>query len=55
VNVMTFWVLALRSLGLARLSGISFAKAALWVFGLWAAWTGFFMGIGLVMKAVLPK
>ena len=33
VNVMTFWLLAVRAIGLARLSGASFAKAAVWVFG----------------------
>jgi len=42
VNVMTFWVLAVRAIGLARLSGASVAKAALWVFGIWAAYTGLF-------------
>ena len=46
LNVMTFWVLAVRAIGLARLSGASFAKAAAWVFGIWAAYTGFFIGLG---------
>jgi hypothetical protein len=54
-NVMTFWVLAVRALGLARLSGISFAKAALWVFGIWAAYTGFFVCLGLVLKTVFKR
>jgi len=52
VNVMTFWVLALRACGLARLSGVSFTKAALWVFGIWAAYTGFFIGLGVVARSV---
>jgi hypothetical protein len=52
LNVMTFWLLAVRAIGLARISSVSFAKAALWVFGIWAAYTGFFIGLGLVMKAV---
>ncbi len=51
VNVMTFWLLAVRAIGLARLSGASFAKAALWVFGIWAAYTGFFVGLGVLAKA----
>jgi VIT1/CCC1 family predicted Fe2+/Mn2+ transporter len=55
VNVMTFWVLAVRAIGLARLSGASFAKAALWVFGIWAAYTGFFVGLGLLMKVVFKR
>lgn len=51
VNVMTFWLLAVRAIGLARLSGASFAKAAAWVFGIWAAYTGLFLGLGLLAKA----
>ena len=55
VNVMTFWVLAVRAIGLARLSGASFAKAALWVFGVWAAYTGFFVGVGLLAQAAFKR
>jgi hypothetical protein len=55
VNVMTFWLLAVRALGLARLSGASFAKAALWVFGLWAAYTGFFIGLGALAQAAFKR
>jgi VIT1/CCC1 family predicted Fe2+/Mn2+ transporter len=51
VNVMTFWLLAVRATGMARLSGVSFAKAALWVFGIWAAYTGLFVGLGVLAKA----
>ena len=55
VNVMTFWLLAVRAVGLARLSGASFTKAALWVFGIWAAYTGFFVGLGVLAKAVFQR
>jgi hypothetical protein len=55
VNVMTFWLLTVRAIGLARLSGTSFAKAALWVFGIWAAYTGFFVGLGLLSKMIFKK
>jgi hypothetical protein len=55
VNVMTFWVLLVRSIGLARLSNASLAKAGLWVFGLWAAWTGLLTGIGLAIKAMMGQ
>jgi len=51
VNVMTLWLLAVRAIGLARLSGASFAKAAVWVFGIWAAYTGFIIGIGALVQA----
>jgi VIT1/CCC1 family predicted Fe2+/Mn2+ transporter len=55
VNVMTFWLLAVRALGLARLSGASFVKAALWVFGIWAAYTGFFIGLGFLAQSVFKR
>jgi hypothetical protein len=55
VNVTTFWVLALRAIGLARLSSVSFTKAALWVFGIWAAYNGFFIGLGLLAKAFFKR
>jgi hypothetical protein len=53
VDVMTFWLLAVRSVGLARLGNISFAKAAACVFGIWLAYTGFFIGLGAAFKAVM--
>ena len=51
LNVMTFWLLAVRAIGLARLSGASFAKAAAWVFGIWAAYTGLLIGLGALVQA----
>jgi hypothetical protein len=51
-NIMTFWLLAVRSVGLARLSGASFAKAGAWVFALWLFLTGLGVGFGLAMKAI---
>jgi Yip1 domain len=55
VNVMTFWLLAVRAVGLARLSGASFARAAAWVFGIWAAYTGVFLGLGLLAKMFFKR
>ncbi len=55
VDVMTFWLLAVRSIGLARLSGASVAKAAAWLFGLWAAYTGFSIGMRAAMQAVFGR
>ena len=51
VNLMTFWVLAVRAMGLARISGVGFGKAAAWVFGIWALFTGLMMGFGFAMQA----
>jgi VIT1/CCC1 family predicted Fe2+/Mn2+ transporter len=55
VNVMTFWLLAVRAVGLARLSGVSIAKAALWVFGIWAAYTGFLVGLGALAQMAFKR
>ncbi len=55
VNVMTFWLLAVRAIGLARLSGASVAKAALWVFGIWAAYTGLLVGLGALAQAAFKR
>jgi hypothetical protein len=55
VNVMTFWLLAVRGIGLARLSGASFAKAAAWVFGIWAAYTGLLIGLAFIAKMAFKK
>jgi hypothetical protein len=51
-NIATIWVLGVRSVGLARLSGVSFVPAAAWVFGVWATYTGFFMALGLAFRAL---
>lgn len=55
VNVMLFWVLAVRAVGLSKLAGVSFARAAAWVFGIWAAYTGLITGFGLAMKAIFQR
>lgn len=52
VNIMTFWVLTVRAIGLARLSGVGFAKAAACVVAVWAVITGLFMGFGFAMQAL---
>jgi hypothetical protein len=55
VNVMTFWLLAVRGIGLARLSGASFAKAVAWVFGVWVAYTGLFVGLAFLAKSAFKR
>jgi len=54
-NIITFWVLAVRAVGLARLSGASFGKAAAWVFGIWAGMTGLMTGFGFAMQALFNR
>lgn len=45
LDIMTFWVLAVRAIGLSKFAGVSFGKAALWILGVWflevSALTGF--------------
>lgn len=56
VNAMTFWALAVRSVALAKLSGASFVKAAVWVFGFWVIFTGCLAGMGFLAQAAFtPK
>jgi hypothetical protein len=52
-NVMTIWILAVRSIGLGRLAGVSLLRAAFWVFGLWAAWTSFAIALGAGLQAAV--
>ena len=52
INFMTMWLLVVRSIGLARLANIGFARAAGWVFGIWLGYTGLMIGFALAMKAV---
>ena len=53
VNIMTFWLLAVRSIGLARLTGASVGKAAVWVFGIWIALTGAMIGFGVAVRMAI--
>ena len=46
VNPLVFWLLSVRAIGLARVTGRSFMKAAIWVFGLWCGYTGFMWALG---------
>ena len=52
LNVFTFWVLALKAIGLSRLTGVSVGKAAAWVFGIWAGFTSLMVGFGLAAQAL---
>ena len=54
-NVMTLWILGVRAAGLARLTGRSFGKAAIWVYGIWLGYTGLFIGLGALMQAVFKR
>ncbi len=55
VNVMTFWILAVRGVAAARLSRKSFLRAAAWIFGVWITYSALFFGFGLLMQQVFSK
>ena len=52
VNVMSFWFLGVRTVGLAKLSGASAAKAAACIFGLWAVITAGLIGFGAAVRTI---
>jgi len=49
-NATLLWILILRSIGLARFCRVTFVKAAVWVFGMWATFTALLFGFGQFMK-----
>jgi hypothetical protein len=51
IDLTTFWVLAIRALGLAKLSGAPFFRAAWCVFAVWFTYTALLLGIGLAVRA----
>ena len=52
IDVMTLWLLLVRSVALARLSRVSFAKAAVCVFGIWVSYTTILIGFAAAMIAL---
>lgn len=51
-NIMSFWVLMVRAVGLGKLSGVPLSRAALWVFGIWALYMSLWLGFGIAMQGV---
>ena len=47
LNVMTLWFFAVLSVGLGQVSGRGFARAAAWIYGLWA-----FITVGMIWLLV---
>jgi hypothetical protein len=50
LDLLTFWVLAVRGLGIARVSGVAAGKAIGWTFAFWAIMTGFLATLGWVVQ-----
>jgi hypothetical protein len=55
LNPMTFWLLAVRSTGLARFTGVSWTRAAAWVFGVWIVMTGILVALAIAMQMIFSK
>ncbi len=52
LDVFTFWALAVRAIGLARLTGVSTLKSATWVCGLWLVFTSLILGFSIGAQAL---
>ena len=55
VNLMSLWLLGVRAMALARLSKVSFTRAAVWIYGIWALYTGAVFGAGVALRTVFAK
>lgn len=55
IDVFAVWALALRAIGLAKLSEVSLLKALAWVFGIWIAITGGMFGFSFAMQKVMES
>jgi len=55
LDLMTFWVLAIRGLGIAKVSGVPTGKAVGLAFGFWVVITGSLMGIGLAVQSIFNR
>jgi len=54
-NVMTVWVLVVRAIGLSRIANVTTGRAVVWVFGIWIAYSAFFLGLGTAMQHIFAK
>jgi hypothetical protein len=55
LNVMTFWVMAVRAVGLAKLANVSFARAAVWSFTIWFLLSALLLAAGSFLQATFGK
>jgi Yip1 domain len=54
-DVTNFWLLAVRSVGLAKLTNSSFGKAAMAVFGIWLLFALLIFGVTMAMQSLHGK
>jgi hypothetical protein len=52
LDLMTFWVLAIYGLGIAKVSGVAAGKAMAWTFGFWASIAGVWFGLSSAIRLI---
>ncbi len=52
LNPFNFWFVGVMALGLAKLTGVTYGKAAIRVFGCWLAWEVLLIAIGMGQMAM---
>ncbi|MEY2465548.1 MAG: hypothetical protein QOD03_69 [Verrucomicrobiota bacterium] len=55
LNVMTFWVMAVRAVGLAKMANVSFTRAAVWSFTIWFLLSALLLAAGSFLQATFGK
>jgi hypothetical protein len=50
LDLMTFWVLAIYGLGIAKVAGVAVGKAMAWTFAFWILITGFAIALGWAVQ-----
>lgn len=55
LDLMTFWLLAIWGLGIAKVSGVSTGKAVGLTFGFWMLITGSLIGFGLLVQTLFGQ
>jgi len=55
VNPLVIWLLIVRAMGMAAVTGKSFRKAAVWVFGLWIGYSGMMWATGWMAQHAAKK
>ena len=53
IDLFGLWALGVQASGMAKLSGVSYGKAAAWVFGMWMVFTVVLIGIGLAVRKLM--
>lgn len=51
LDIMMFWALVVRAIGLSRLAGAPFVKSAFWIFGIWAVELSLMLGVGFAARS----